>query len=95
MEYRKFGRTGVDVGIIGLGTEYLNNVPRETLISVFHEAIDSGVNYTDIFFAHSEIRDDIGLALEGRRDRIMLAAHLGSGISWMRLVSAVRSPPFQ
>ena len=79
MEYRKFGRTGVDVGIVGLGTEYLNNVPRETTVSVIHEAVDNGINYIDIFFAHPEIRDDIGIALEGgRREKVMLAAHLGA-----------------
>ena len=78
MEKRKLGRTGVDVGMIGLGTEYLNDVPRETTVSVIREAIDRGINYIDIFFAHAEIRDDIGIALEGRRDKVMIAGHLGS-----------------
>lgn len=79
MEYRKLGRTGVNIGMIGLGTEYLNNVPRETTVSVIHEAIDNGINYMDLFFAHPEIRDDIGFALEGRREKMMVAGHLGSG----------------
>ena len=78
MEYRKFGKTGVDVGMIGLGTEYLNNVSRETTVSVIHESIDNGINYIDIFFGHAKIRDDIGVALEGRRDKVMVAAHLGA-----------------
>ena len=78
MEYRKLGKIGVDVGAIGLGTEYLSGMPRETIVSVVHEAIDSGVNYMDLFYAHPEIRDDIGFALEGRRDKMMIAGHLGS-----------------
>ncbi|MFC1715814.1 aldo/keto reductase [Candidatus Poribacteria bacterium] len=78
MECRKLGRTGVEVSMLGLGTEYLNNVPRETTVSVIREAIDRGISYIDIFFAHAAIRDDIGIALEGRRDKAVIAAHLGS-----------------
>ena len=78
MEYRKLGKTGFDVSMIGLGTEYLNGVPRETVVSVVREATDKGVNYIDLFFSHAEIRDNVGIALEDRRDKVLLAAHLGS-----------------
>ena len=78
MEYRKLGKTGLDVGTIGLGTEYLNEVPRETVVSVVREAVDREVNYIDLFFAHPEIRDDVGFALEGRRDKVIIAGHLGA-----------------
>ncbi len=78
MEYRKLGKTGVDVSMIGLGTEYLTKLPRETVVSVIREAVDKGVNYIDLFFAHAEIRDNVGVALEGRRDKVMIAGHLGS-----------------
>jgi predicted aldo/keto reductase-like oxidoreductase len=78
MKYRKLGKTGLDASIIGLGTEYLNEVPRETVVSVVREATDRGVNYIDLFFAHPEIRDNIGAALEGRRDKVMIAGHLGA-----------------
>ena len=54
MIYRKLGKTGLDVGVIGLGTEYLNKKPRETVVSVVHEAIDKGVNYFDVVFAFPE-----------------------------------------
>jgi len=64
MEYRKLGKTGVDVGIIGLGTEYLENVSRETRISVIRESIDNGINYIDIPLPAATQRDDIGIALE-------------------------------
>lgn len=47
MKYRKLGKTGLDVSIIGLGTEYLNRKPRKTVISIVHEAIERGVNYFD------------------------------------------------
>ena len=78
MEYRKLGKTGLDVSMIGLGTEYLNGVPRDMVVSVIGKAVDSGVNYIDLFFAHAEIRDNIGVALKGRRDSVILAGHLGA-----------------
>ena len=78
MEYRKLGKTGLDVSVIGLGTEYLNGQPRETVASVVHEAIERGVNYIDLVFAFSEYRDNFGAALKGHRERVILAGHLGS-----------------
>ncbi|TEU19515.1 MAG: hypothetical protein E3J21_03495 [Anaerolineales bacterium] len=78
MEFRKLGRTGLDVSVIGLGTEYLNGQPRETVASVVHEAIEGGVNYIDLVFAFPEYRDNFGAALQGCRERVILAGHLGS-----------------
>ena len=42
MIYRKLGRTGVNVGAIGLGTEYLVGVAREDVVSTVHELLDAG-----------------------------------------------------
>ncbi|MBD3181765.1 hypothetical protein GF312_05700 [Candidatus Poribacteria bacterium] len=78
MIYRKLGRTGVDIGIIGMGTEYLNGLPPEDFLSIVSKAIEYGVNYIDIFFAHPEFRDKIGAALKGKRDKVIIAGHLGS-----------------
>lgn len=78
MQYRKLGKTGLDVGAIGLGTEYLINLPRETVASVIHMAIERGINYFDLFFAQPEFRDNMGVAFNGYRDKVILAAHLGS-----------------
>lgn len=39
MQYRKLGRTGLDVGVIGLGSEFLWNEPKEVVASVVDEAI--------------------------------------------------------
>lgn len=78
MEYRKLGRTGLDVSLIGLGTEYLIDLLRETVVAVIHKAIEHEINYFDLFFAQPEFRDNMGAAFKGCRDKVILAAHLGS-----------------
>jgi len=60
MRYRKLGRTGIDVGIVGLGAEYLEHASEDTVTSVVHEAIDKGVNYIDLFMATPGVRDNFG-----------------------------------
>ncbi len=78
MIYRKLGRTGLDIGVIGLGAEYLEYAPRETVASVVHEVLDRGVNYIDLFMASPAVRDNFGIALAGKRQQVMIAGHLGA-----------------
>ena len=77
MKYRKLGRTGLDVGIIGLGAQRLYKTKNETIRNVISEAVDLGVNYIDINIPEPEFRKNIGNALIGKRDKVILAAHLG------------------
>ncbi len=78
MELRTLGRTGLPVGVIGLGTEYLVGAPRETVVSVVREAVARGVNYVDFLFSYAEYRDNLGAAIAGLRDRIVIAGHIGA-----------------
>jgi len=80
MEYRRLGRTGLDVSAIGLGTEYLNGQTRQAVVSVVHEAINRGVNYLDLVFSLPEYLGNLGAALRGHRERVFLTAHLGSTV---------------
>ncbi len=78
MQYRPLGDTGVQVSAISLGTEYLINRPAEHVAGVVHAAIDGGINYFDLFFAQPAFRDNMGAAFRGRREKVMLAGHLGA-----------------
>ncbi len=78
MIYRKLGRTGIDVGVVGLGAEYLELAPENTVVSVVHEAIDNDVNYIDLFMASPGVRDNFGKALQNKRQKVIIAGHLGS-----------------
>lgn len=78
MQYRKLGRTGLEVSLISLGTEFLIYEKPENAIAVLHEAVARGVNYFDTFWSQPGFRDMLGTAFKGRRDKVHLAAHLGS-----------------
>jgi predicted aldo/keto reductase-like oxidoreductase len=80
MEVRTLGRTGLPVGAIGLGTEYLVAKSKETVISVIDEAIGHGVNYVDLVYSFPTFLDNISVALRGRREHVILTGHLGSTV---------------
>jgi predicted aldo/keto reductase-like oxidoreductase len=81
MEYRALGRTGLEVSVIGLGTEHLNKRPRSTVVDVIREAADRGVNYYDVVFAFPEYRDNLGAAFSGIRDEVFISGHIGCAIT--------------
>jgi predicted aldo/keto reductase-like oxidoreductase len=81
LEYRKLGRTGLDVSAIGLGgAQYMEIAPEKLVVSIVQEALDTGVNYIDLFSANPHIRDKIGLALKGKREKVIVTAHLGVSV---------------
>jgi predicted aldo/keto reductase-like oxidoreductase len=78
MQYRELGRTGLEVSAIGLGTEYLINLPQDHVGGVIREAISQGVNYFDMFWAQPQFRDNVGAAFKGYREQVYLTGHLGA-----------------
>src|SRR5512146_1869812 len=77
MQYRALGKTGEKVGVIGLGTEYLERASDDVMASVVHRALDAGVTYMDLWMATPDVRTAFGRALKGRRDKAFVAGHLG------------------
>jgi predicted aldo/keto reductase-like oxidoreductase len=73
MDYRTLGRTGLEVGVTGLGMQHLD-VPD--IIPTVHRAIDHGVNYFDVMIWRAERKTEFGRALKGKRDKVILAGHL-------------------
>jgi len=67
MPTRVLGRTGLQVGVIGLGTEYLFNKDRKTVVETIREAVDRGVNFFDVLGPFPEYRDNMGAAFSGLR----------------------------
>ncbi|MCL2000101.1 MAG: aldo/keto reductase [Planctomycetes bacterium] len=78
MQYRAIGKTGVSASIIGLGAEYLDEKPYDLVEETLHAAIDNGINIIDVFMPGEEVRKNIGKALAGRRDKVILQGHICS-----------------
>lgn len=77
MVYRDLGNTGISVGEIGLGCSAFSEMDSAQSRAFMDVAIDSGVNYIDIYDATPKVRSNIGHALEGRRDKMVIQGHIG------------------
>jgi len=78
MQYRPIGKTGMSASVIGLGAEHLDNKPYETVDTVVNAALDHGINIMDLFMPGEPVRTNIGRALGGRRDKMLIQGHIGS-----------------
>jgi len=83
MEYRKLGRTDLQVSVLGFGTAPLGNVYGTTEPSqgerAVHFAIESGINFFDSspYYGLTLSEERLGQALVGWRDKVVLATKCG------------------
>jgi predicted aldo/keto reductase-like oxidoreductase len=78
MLYRKAGKTDMSVSVIGLGAEYLDGKPYETVEETINAALEQGINFMDVFMPGPDVRQKIGKALKGKRDKFIIQGHIGS-----------------
>lgn len=78
MKYRKLGNTGMTVSEISLGCEHLQGKSYELIKEVIDAAIEEGINYLDVFMSEPNVRTNIGKALAGRREKVMIQGHIGA-----------------
>lgn len=84
MEYRKLGRAGIEVSVIGMGCWAIGGdawgpVEDETAKAAIRRALDLGVNFFDTADVYGRGRSErvLGEVLEGRRDEVVIATKVG------------------
>ncbi|MDR3211175.1 MAG: aldo/keto reductase [Planctomycetota bacterium] len=75
---RLLGNTGIEVSVIGLGGEHLDGQPASRVDAVIGAALDQGISIMDVFMPGKEVRENIGQALAGKRDKVCLQGMIGS-----------------
>mgnify|MGYP001392133710 CR=1 FL=1 len=77
MEHRTLGRTGLRVPVVGMGTwrtfDVRGDEAEENARAVVDVALEAGANFFDSSPMYGEAERVLGLALEGRRERALVA----------------------
>jgi aryl-alcohol dehydrogenase-like predicted oxidoreductase len=72
---REYGKTGVKVPILGLGTAPAGHRPEKDAVAFFHRCIDSGLTYLDTapqFAGYGKAQVYLGQVLKERRKEVFL-----------------------
>ena len=83
LPYRRLGRTALEVSIVSFGASPLGNVFRQTDpqegIAAVRYAVDRGINLFDVspYYGATVAEQQLGEALVGYRDRVVLATKCG------------------
>ena len=73
MEYRILGKTGLKVSRVGLGGIPIQRIDAASAKTLVHQLMDKGVNFIDTARGYSISEEYLGEALEGIRDKFVLA----------------------
>jgi aryl-alcohol dehydrogenase-like predicted oxidoreductase len=80
MRRRELGRGGPEVSVVGLGTNNFGmRIDYDATVAVIDAALDHGITLFDTadIYGQGLSEEFIGRALEGRRDRVVLATKFG------------------
>lgn len=82
MQYRRLGNAGVQVSVIGLGTNRFGSakVPQAEVNNLIDAAVDLGINFIDTADVYQGGRSEetLGKALKGRWEKFVLATKVHS-----------------
>lgn len=84
MQYRRLGNSGLQVSVIGLGTnQFGGKVDESGVKRIIHRGLDAGLNFIDTadMYTGGRSEETIGKALAGRRHEAVLATKVGWKLS--------------
>ena len=73
MEYRTLGKTGRTISRMGFGGIPIQRIDAEGTKALMHKLVEAGVNYIDTARGYTVSEQYLGCALEGIRDKFVLA----------------------
>jgi predicted aldo/keto reductase-like oxidoreductase len=73
MEYTALGKTGLKISRVGFGGIPIQRVSREAAKPLIAQLVANGVNYIDTARGYTVSEEYLGYALEGLRDKFVLA----------------------
>ncbi len=103
MNYRSLGRSGLQVSVIGLGTnQFGGKVDQAGVNEIIDGALDLGINFIDTADVYQQGRSEtaLGAALKGKWEKVVLATKAffptgdgpnDKGVSRYHLVNAVEA----
>ncbi|MEJ6952208.1 aldo/keto reductase [Natronospora cellulosivora (SeqCode)] len=74
MEYRRLGKTELEVSHISFGALQLGGVPQDEVDQLVSCALENGINYIDTARVYGDSEVKLGIALEGRRDEVIISS---------------------
>lgn len=87
MQKRQLGKSGLEVSAIGLGCMGMSFAfgpppPREDMIALIHQAVERGVTFFDTAEVYGPYINEelLGEALQGMRDKVVIATKFGFNI---------------
>lgn len=78
MKHRALGTTGLQVSEIGMGCEGFQEENYAMCQKLFDYAEKEGINYFDLYASDPKMREAVGNALQGRRDKFYIQSHICS-----------------
>ena len=73
MEYRVLGKTGLKVSRMGFGGSPIQRIDAEGTKALMQSLVEAGVNFIDTARGYTVSEEYLGYALEGIRDKFILA----------------------
>ena len=73
MQYVTLGKTGLKISRMGFGGIPIQRIDREGTKGLMERLLEEGINYIDTARGYTVSEEFLGYALEGIRDRFVLA----------------------